>query len=611
MTADERAQQIREHNAVVTGMIPRIAGAIDSWAGKRVPLTVQYPSFVFSASTDFHSIDIRMPGDAVDLDFAADLRGLAYHEAGHILKSMPFPVLLDVVLPESGPYQRRQFMEKVCGVNEQLMHHAWNMLEDQRMETAMVRESKNLGRYYNVIVLTHVAKEVSPNNYLLLHGRKHVDQSVRVAAWKSCVESMGASKVEEAEALIDTYMQATDPFVMWESVVRFGRLVGSLPNADGLGSVDEHKDDDGGGEVDDYDLGNSAAPSDDEQEADKGSKSGPGDDDASEDEGDEEGDDEGDEDERESQMGDTADRRADPQGERIDAPGASHSTNDPDWSRQLVKEALDAAKEERRHDEQIVRDVRAYNEALHESRNSLPLARIPYTVDPDPTVTDQALRLNRALRAIMEQARAQTAPSWQAGQRRGILDVNRYITRQPGDMEFFRDYAEGGDMKLPDMAVSVVLDGSGSMDHAAQALAITAFGIKSACDVANVPCTVTVYDTDAYLLWDEQDQPLEVPYNIVPCGGTDPTRALDLLDLQKHDKRNHLVIIMTDGQWGGGWHSQKSLAHYQAPDRDVVMFYYGGYGYNINGAETCSLVETITDLQEMARFLRRYLLRAM
>ena len=150
------------------------------------------------------------------------------------------------------------------------------------------------------------------------------------------------------------------------------------------------------------------------------------------------------------------------------------------------------------------------------------------------------------------------------------------------------------------------------MDHQARNLAIAAFGVKSACDVVGVPCTVTVYDTDAYLLWDDEDRPLDVPYNIVPSGGTDPKRVLDMLDMQKCDKDNHLVIIMTDGAWSANWHRDLSLAHYAAPDRDLVMFYLNcDPAHGPQGADQCSHVGRIDDLQEIPRFLMRYIVRAM
>jgi hypothetical protein len=212
----------------------------------------------------------------------------------------------------------------------------------------------------------------------------------------------------------------------------------------------------------------------------------------------------------------------------------------------------------------------------------------------------------------MEEARAERAPSWQGNQRQGVVDVIRYKTRQPGDMEFFRQYADGGDMHLPNMAVSLVLDGSGSMQPYNDDLATAAFGVKSACDVVGIPCTVTLFDTAPYLLWDKDDRPLEVPYDVIPCGGTDPKSTLDLLDDQMAGKDHHLVIIMTDGAWGGRWHSKYSLGDYMVPHRDMVMFFWNTpISSGPNGMEQCSTVQQLGSLGEIPHFLRRYILRAM
>ena len=601
--ASERAEQIRIHNAVVTGLVPRIGGAIDSWVGKRVPLSVRYPSPRFRAITDFTSIELHIPDEEVTFDFAADLRGLAYHEAGHILKSMPFPVLLDAVLPLLDPDDdgtRRAFMDKVIGCDTHLLHHAWNCLEDQRMETAMVRESINLGRYYQVIVLTHVlSKGIEPSKFLLLHGRRHVDQRIRESAAAAFASAYGTERCERAERIIDTYKRATDVFVMWEQVVLMARLIMEI--GDGGGSIDEHTD---GGEYGEpcedgepgegwgQKIDDSADPGDEAGESGAGSKG------------------EGDEEDGESDGG-TADRGS-PTVSKGDGPGAKHSKGTPDWTRELVKEVLEEAKEERNEDQQLRGDIRAYNEALRSARDSLPIERVPVTPNPDPEVTSKAIGLSRALRNMMEQARAQSAPAWQVGQDHGYLDVRAWVTRQPGDTDFYRNFAEDGDMRLPNMAVSILLDGSASMYHNNEKLAAAAFGMKLACDTVNVPCTVTIYDTDAYLLWDHEDEPLDAPLSVVPGGGTDPRRAMDLVDLQKHEKHNHLVIIMTDGQWQGDWYSTRSLAHYSAPDRDMVLFYFGSKpSKEPLGVEACGFAEPISDLDEMPRFLLRYFTRAM
>lgn len=581
------AESINRHNAIVTGMVPRISGAIDSWVGHRVPLTVTHPSYQFRAMTDFETITIDIPLiEDVTVDFAADLRGLAYHEAGHVLVSVPFMDMIDHVMPlerdvpiRDADEKRRIFIEKLTGMKFMRLHQSWNMLEDQRMETAMVRSSKNLGRYYNVIVLTHVLTHMRPGSYLLLHGRRHVDADVRTASRVKFTDTYGEDKTLQAEALIDAYKRSNDLAEMWQQVIAFAHLIeATADTGDGIDAVDGHEF-----------SGQPLDPKEVSKRMGRGSMPAG-----------EKGDEKNEEDKKEDE--------ASGPGEIGDPAGKGTGT----WNREDIRQALQEAREERNNDGQIVNDIKAYNHALHNARNRLPLPRIAPSIDPDPTATTAALRLNQSLRRLMEQARAEQAPSWQSHQRRGILDVRGYVTRQPGQSDFYRNYAEGGDLRLPNMAVSVVLDGSGSMSHAIQELAIAAFGMKSACDVVGIPCTVTVYDTHAHLLWDQDDTPREVPYNIAPLGGTEPKRCLDMLDLQKAGKANHLVIIMTDGAWSYEWRGRHSLAHYAAPDRDIVMFYYRcNPRPGPAGVEACSLVQRIDDLNDLPRFLTRYITKAM
>ena len=613
---------ILRQNAVVTGLVPRISGAIDSWAGKRVPLSVQHPAHQFYAYTDFTSISISIPALREDqemtVDFAADLRGLAYHEAGHIIKTVPFVNIVDEVLPLAdgfSPERRERTMEALWGSKDAL-HHAWNMLEDQRMESSMVRESKNLGRYYNVIVLTHILDgDVSPNAYLLLYGRKHVSQDVRDRARIAFAAVQGEAMTVEVERLIDAYKAADNLLDMWQCVVKFSGIVYKAgEKATTPDDLDGHNDDGGVSEGEaSKRLEASNQPADGEAQDDDGEGQGPASDDDGDDEADgDEGDDEADEGEDDQDgVGSTADRSR--KGEGSDGNGAAdHSSGEAVWNRDVVRDAIRKGKDERNNDRTIVGDVRAFNEALAKAGSSLPIKRIPVIGNPDPAVTFEANKLNRALRNLMDQARAERAPSWQQNQRSGVLDVIRYKTRQAGDMEFFRSYADGGDMHLPNMAVSLVLDGSGSMYSYGEALAQAAFGVKSACDVIGVPCTVTVYDTDAYLLWDKDDRPIDVPLDVIPGGGTDPKAALDLLDSQMADKDHHLVIIMTDGAWGGRWHKQLSLAHYMVPHRDMVLFFWNtSTASGPQGMEACSTTARINSLDEMPNFLRRYIMRAL
>ena len=130
---------MRQHNAVITGVLPRIQGAVDSWCRKRVRMSVSMNETQFKAMTNFEDIVISIPEDQVSMDFLGDLRGLAYHEAGHIRKTVPYPRLIELVANATAitPAQVENIGQNITTA---LLHQAWNVLEDQRMETAMVVE---------------------------------------------------------------------------------------------------------------------------------------------------------------------------------------------------------------------------------------------------------------------------------------------------------------------------------------------------------------------------------------------------------------------------------------------------------------------------------------
>src|SRR5215831_11176068 len=68
----ESRQVVIQSNALVKALVPRISGAIDSWAGKRVPLRVQHPAWQFRAYTDFTSITIDIPALREDQEMTLD-----------------------------------------------------------------------------------------------------------------------------------------------------------------------------------------------------------------------------------------------------------------------------------------------------------------------------------------------------------------------------------------------------------------------------------------------------------------------------------------------------------------------------------------------------------
>ena len=128
--------------------------------------------------------------------------------------------------------------------------------------------------------------------------------------------------------------------------------------------------------------------------------------------------------------------------------------------------------------------MQSYHDAVHDTATNLP----PYIggICSNPLEIAEANNLADQMQRAFEVATADLAPSWHEQQRRGVLNVVRYQTRQAGDMEFFRQFVDNGAPGC-DIAVSVLLDYSGSMLNVTDELAKVAYACKLAWRPARHP----------------------------------------------------------------------------------------------------------------------------
>jgi hypothetical protein len=165
------------------------------------------------------------------------------------------------------------------------------------------------------------------------------------------------------------------------------------------------------------------------------------------------------------------------------------------------------------------------------------------------------------------------APAWHHQQRRGFVEPRLYKTRQPGDMEFFRNYVDNGNPGH-DMEVSLFLDISGSMMGTGNQLGAAAWAMKTSCDRLDIVCSVHLFNDRAYTLWNVDDRPAVVP-NVTSCGGTNPSDAFAAVLGVERDKKHHIVMVMTDGDWSRG----STVADFHYPNVYAVSFFYTGELY--------------------------------
>ena len=662
-----------EQAAVSRGIIRRVAAVLAS-ENVHPAIHTNMSDAKMSAWTDFRQIHVtyRMHDD-VRLT-AAVLRGLMYHEGGHIRFSVPWDQLLSIVTTE-----RRQNNRSLptfdAESSNRTRQRAWNALEDQRMETAVVSDSPRKAAYFTPVVLAELAEtlDAAAANYPLLIWRRYLPRHIRHGARKLFVTKHGANGEAIARALeatVERYVLATDAETMVDCVAQMERLLRSIQplayNLDAAGHnqqkakpapkegwedaltipVDPSMIEEGGapseddtepvidptdpevamqlamvfshlfidpwnlipvryvvqgageggeGESDD-DSGESVPGGllDDQEQDGESDEDQPGADDES-DEGDDfdgesDEDDEDDEDDDEDFDGGAGDDEdtdeVDDEDEGMSNPehtGGDSGTHNNDGSdltdegdeltQEDLDEALAAAEDDRLSDTALNGDVEAFQDALENKVSDLE----PYVggVSSDVVAQAEAEMLAVEIEQAFQAATIDRAPAWVEQQRRGIVNVQRYATRQPGNSEFFKAWVDD-DQPGFDIAVSVLLDYSGSMSNSTKGLAQCGYATKLACDKMGIPCTVVLWDTEATCLYDATERAELLPV-VGVNGGTDPSHALADLDNQRYDKAKHIVLIMTDGSWDYEWSEGRSrtLGAYKSEGTRFIGFGYG------------------------------------
>jgi hypothetical protein len=587
---------------VSNGMTPRLRAVMNSW-GISLPLSIS-PAHSISAYTDFKSITVNYDhrltskknyGDSVEdtvisdeelRQIAAETRGLFYHEVGHILFTVPFYGLLTAawsegyVVPSTIAQPAALDSEDTplswAGGNIGRLQMAWNLLEDQRMEAALVEESPHISSYLTVLVMRNMVSSANgggPASWALAAGRYYLPDTVRASTrtlWESPVWT-----ADDVEKTIVSYMVATTATDMVKAVLRMMDILGdmSVRQTDSHGSFERSSNAASGTEETKQriaDTGQKTQQSipakSDSTEPENSGQQGSGND-----EQDDEGGQSGDQPQGLTEASSSSSSTSMSAGGGDDDQESYSSYEDKWKARNDIREALQDALEELKDDEAVSEDVQAMNEAHATDSGALPQwGQVSSSTDEE--AASKALAIVDDIERAFLLATEDCAPHWETGQRRGVLDVLRYSTRQPGDVEVFRNYTDDGDPGH-DLAVSLFLDISGSMMGTGDELGAAAWAVKAACDRLSISCDVSLFNENGYRLWEAQDSPEYIPY-VGSGGGTDPTTAFNSILSEERPQKTHLVIVMTDGVWN---HDGIKVSNWKHSNVYSVLFFYDRY----------------------------------
>lgn len=663
--------------AIIRNLVT-LCRAVNSAFGVSVPISLGETTNkekVPMAYTNGEKIVVRYPlptveenGNTVYLNdieslkrLVCEVKALQYHELGHIL----FSEHINTMMRDCN-YGTEAWNTKYPDLIRETpnrVRRSWNIMEDQRMETALVAESPYLARYLTYLsanwilkeadwsatdggVLDRQAKKAVACQYLLVINRRFLPMELRRKARDSFSDFFGDDATLQAEEFVRAYCRAEFVEDQVVAVLQFHALLNALdiippqfddhqnhpskskrPKKESADSGDEQdkdgqeiikgkpkdktepKDESDESESDDGDD----ADGDDESQGSGSGNPHEGDDDAQEgngssegngDEGGDSGDTDGsdandDADDGDGSGGTAGGGNSDKEKPQQDDADAGASEDDPNAD---LKDLVDKIENEILNDSDIEDTVRAINEDFNRDTPDQLAPELSGT-KMDEVGVNRARDIAYRLSSVFDSASSSALPIWEEGHRQGVINAFRYRTRNAGDSEYRRTLTSSGNTGV-DIAVTLMLDTSGSMSSVGRELGVSAFAVKEACDQVGIDCTVLTFDQTTQELWRAIDRHVE-PVTLDPNGGTDPTAGFKVLDSHRTGQKYHLVIILTDGVWSGD-----VKCHEYASDGRVFL----GVGFG-DAVDTeylvrvgCDKVTTIDSIEQLPEIVRDFLL---
>ena len=620
----------RTASAVMMGtgnLAHKVLGAF----GVKVPITMaalsDFHTVPVQAYTDFKRITVKVKPSLVNLkdmdsvtEFVFMVKGAVYHEGGHNIYTKPYNQLLADARKYAPAWYDSTFS---TGDKISRYQRSWNIIEDQRMEMFMVNESPILERYFTSIVLNVVVdRDNIGMSWPYITGRQYMNYELRKQIRAVAKTMPRADLINHIDSVVARYRNATTDIAMLRCVVEFGDLLeqwGFLDSdhetthvgtsrtdtpKDGQPSPQDSYPDDGEGDKaddkpesesddkdDKADDGGSSKPKDgDKPDDDKPDDDKPDDD--KQGDGGTDGKDEDDSPSDANQDGSNKDKGQ-------DNPTSSQPSGGSDLSKPGLNELNDLIDQELQRAKATDAEAESFVSQINEEmRHELPRDGTLSPMPADCQAT--AMTIKGGIIAALEHLVDQTSPSWRFRLEEGVLDPTAYSLHEPGETDYWTGFGDIGQQGY-DLSVSVMLDTSYSVGYEQDRLSIVGYAIRSACDELDIPCEVSTFNTSYGSVYraGEQTEPMMVRAD----GGTSPAELFNYMDSQRYDKRRHLVVILTDGEWS----NCSSLAPWSAPGRYILLVGFNLYDDSILRNKMPNSSVMINDVLDLPKHFTRAL----
>ena len=533
----------------------------------------------------------KMIGDVASIEDIIRLSGLNYHELAHVLLTP------------------RQDTVVVKQVQANRMHIAFNMLEDQRIETFLTAMYPSIIPYLVSTVMRFCVANESQwkTNFPLIFGRKYLPKDVRDEFKRRFARQ---DLVPQFEDIITEYRKVTYPndelraielITAYHALLRSMKASGLTPQDPNGHSTEQRPDlsegdpldqdaqDEASATSDYYDDafddedaddsqagagGDADAPDDDtdddteDGEGDSGTKGtgdisedtddddadgmGSGDGEDTDDDADGEADSGADGDASDSADGDASDGDGDSDDTAdggADVAGSGTKGNDQPRTSDEVREMLDDYIKAYETLDDVVKDAESKQRVIVRGDGDVTIGTsgIDYQ---KRAVKDADLQAVRSFSRVLDQLRSDADPGWKTHQSSGRINMKRAIHNAP--MDELWDQWEEGNNDAADIEAVIVIDNSGSMRDSIDSASRAMWSVKRAMETLGASVTVLSYGSKTVLVYDRHEKSSRNQYKAMSAGGgTRPREAIieAVRILTTTKRRNRIFIAITDGNW--------------------------------------------------------------
>lgn len=467
------------------------------------------------------------------------LNGFNYHEVAHILYS-----------PRSGSEFGKAIMREG-------LKHAYNCLEDSRIERLLVAKYPSVAPFLEASCLEYLLKgksEEFASYFPLFTGRKYLDIELRQEIADRFIKHFGKELAMTISLIVHEYRTLVFPRD-YDRALELVRLFAEIVGRD---EIKEHngcpiipKDGHGHGDRTVQDKGRMKGNKEQEAQQDKANK------------------DEGDG--NSESLNDPADSDTDNRGDSRGWDSEGKDDADDNVLRKDIKERLDNLSK----NDEVLKNAQEVRKAI--SNNSDRRSAIKQGAYSNQAVSPKVSGSARAFAVALERVRIDNDPAWQLEQPEGRLNIGRAMRADINDMDkVFDRWHEGNSNN--DIDAVILVDTSGSMSWQIQRTMESAWIIKRGIERINGRVSVYKFNHDSRLIYSQADkaQPNEYRY-VNASGGTNPYKAL--LEARRHltsSRRGvRMLFIVTDGHWDMTEDNDKIIADLNKDGVQTAVVFLG------------------------------------